>query len=89
MHQLWSDTIGRMSRRLATAKSRNATLDKTALLSEHGDTLRAAFGPLCSLSGKGDADEPGKIAERICEFIASGKDAESTASEITKQVCDV
>jgi HK97 family phage portal protein len=89
LQQLWTDTTGRMARRLATAKARNTTLDKTGLLAEHGDTLRAAFGPLCSLSGKGDADEPGKIAERICEFIASGKDAESTASEITKQVCDV
>ncbi len=55
------------------------------MLAEHGDTLRAAFGPLCSLSGKGDADEPGKIAERICEAISSGRTAEEITSEIVDQ----
>jgi HK97 family phage portal protein len=86
LRQLWTDTTGRMARRLATAKARNTTADKSTLLKEHGDTLRSAFGPLCSLSGKGDIYEPGKITERLCEAIAAGTDADTIAAEIAKQV---
>lgn len=79
MCQLWQDTAGRMARRLITAKSRNPKLDENALLAEHGETLRAAFGPLCDLSHvKSD------ITKRLCELIAAGSDEATT----TKAICD-
>lgn len=89
LQQLWADTTGRMARRLATAKSRNTALDVAALMQEHGETLRAAFAPLCRLTGKAETDEPGRIAERLATAICSGRSADDCAAEITKDVCDV
>jgi len=87
LRQIWLDTSGRMARRLSTAKTRNAGLDKTAMLKEHGDTLRAAFAPLCSLRGLNE-NESDQITERLCAAIASGKDADYAAGEITREVFD-
>ncbi len=89
LYQIWIDTTGRMARRLATARSRNATLDVAAMMQEHGETLRAAFAPLCRLTGKAETDEPGRIAERLATAICSGRSADDCAAEITKDVCDV
>jgi HK97 family phage portal protein len=88
IEQLWLDTTGRMARRLATAVARSKTgHNKTAvarsetvhnLLAEHGETLRAAFGPLCQLT-KRDA---GTITDRLCEAIAAGTEVETIIKEI-------
>jgi HK97 family phage portal protein len=85
LSQLWTDTAGRMARRLATAKSRNSALDKAALLKEHGETLRAAFAPLCRLSGKVEPDEPGRIAERLATSICDGRSAEDCTADIVNE----
>jgi HK97 family phage portal protein len=79
LQQLWLDTTGRMARRLATAVARSKTgHNKAVLLAEHGETLRAAFGPLCQLT-KRDA---GTITDRLCEAIAAGTEVETIIKEI-------
>jgi hypothetical protein len=76
LQQLWQDTAGRMARRLATAKSRNVAADKAVLLSEHGETLRSAFGPLCQLTNR----DAGVITERLCESIGQGMDVDQSVA---------
>lgn len=99
LRQLWLDTAGRMARRLFTARSRNTGLDRSAILAEHGDTLRAAFGPLCELmtsrpmnrskTKRGNADEfLDQTIERLCGGLESGLTAEAAAESITRQAFD-
>lgn len=84
LRQLWSDTTGRMARRLAKAIERQGDIDGHQLLTDHGDTLRSAFAPLAELRGNDLAADD--IVGTLCRQILSNPDPDSARDHILKQV---
>lgn len=87
LQQLWNDTVGRMARRLTTAKRRQTDADETALLSDHGDTLRSALTPLCQLTNHArTADE---LSQQLCRLATAGRSIEDIVSALSEGLSDV
>ncbi len=85
LREIWQQTVSRMARRLITARTRKPEADVSTLFTEHGETLREAFAPLCRLS-----DSPYNAAE-VTHFlvneIMNHSETDATA-DILKRVLD-
>ena len=84
LRQLWTDTAGRMARRLHRCVQRKSGLNETALEAEHGEVLRSAFEPLLLLSRSKHA--PGDITAELIRSVVANGSSETWADDITPQI---
>lgn len=85
VRQLWLDTVGRMARRLESARARQPSLTFAGMLHEHGDVMRSAFSPLCDLTGQAAGHEE-RVIETLWQHSQQSDAPETTAKSITESI---
>ena len=85
MRELWGQTVSRMARRLITARTRKPETDVATLFTEHGQTLREAFDPLCRLSDS--VYDAANVTHFLVNEIMTHSETDAT-DNVLRQVLD-
>ena len=83
LREVWQQTVSRMARRLMTARTRKPEADVATLFTEHGQTLREAFDPLCRLSDS--VYDAANVTHFLVNEIMLHSETDATAS-VLRQV---